>query len=76
MSLLNYYVRINDPFVMIATAQPVNTTIIGPAALTPSVEDFRLTYCIAMLTPPSKHLMESAAQAVAGLNSYIEMRGQ
>lgn len=85
MSLFNYYIsevvvfpieHYKQPEVIISTAHPAKALLIGPAALTPTVEDFRLTYCIAMLMPPSKQLMESAARAVADMNTFISMRGQ
>lgn len=77
MSLLNYYLHPESDSIILSASHPGDTCEeIGPAALPPSVEDFRLTWCIATLTPPPRHIMESAARAVADMNSFIDMRSR
>jgi len=77
MSLLNYYLHPESDSIILSASHPGDTCEeIGPAALPLSVEDFRLTWCIATLTPPPKHLMESAAYAIHNMDTFIQMRSR
>jgi len=77
MSLLSYYLHPESDSIILSASHPGDTCEeIGPAALKPSVEDFRLTWCIATLAPPPKHLMESAAYAIHNMDTLTSMRGQ
>ena len=77
MSLLSYYLHPESDSIILSASHPGDTCEeIGSAALTPSVEDFRLTYCIATRTPPSKRLMESAAYAIHTMDTFSQMRSR